>query len=284
MKLFLLLFLFVEAHAAGVLAGRATLKNPILLVHGSSMGGAYLRVGPLHFGDYWRDIPAWLSSTGTTVKIAQLTTDASIGERAAILKNLLETELKGKKVNIIAHSLGGLDARYLASVLRSTQVASITTIATPHYGTPLTDWALQEAKDRGFWFWFFRLCGFDMSGRKFLGETSPHFVANNFNPKVPDVKSVRYFSIATKASFSESNMSWLLWFTSRWLEGRQDPLTRGGHDGLVPLTSQRWGEVIAELPMDHLAQMNHHMFRKNMEAESQALYALIYDHLLGAGL
>lgn len=264
--------------------GRAPLKNAILLVHGSSMGGAHLRVGPIHFGDYWRHVPEWLKSTGTPVAIAQLTTDASIGERAFVLKNMLDTELAGKRVNIIAHSQGGLDARYLVSVLKSPQVASITTIGTPHHGTPLTDWALEQKNGHKFWFWLFRLVGYNMDARPFMGETSPEFLEKNFNPKVPDVQGVRYFSVITRASFAEGNMSWMLWFPTIWLEGRKDPITNGGHDGLVPYTSQRWGEVIAELPMDHLAQMNHHMFRKNMEAESLGMYTLIYDHLLGAGL
>ena len=48
-------------------------------------------------------------------------------------------ELLGK-FNIIAHSQGGLDARYLATVLgESHRIASITTISTPHHGTVVSD-------------------------------------------------------------------------------------------------------------------------------------------------
>lgn len=37
--------------------------------------------------------------------------------------------------------MGGLDARYLASQLGcSERVASVTTIATPHWGSPVADW------------------------------------------------------------------------------------------------------------------------------------------------
>lgn len=39
------------------------------------------------------------------------------------------------KVNVIAHSMGGLDARYLISALGETRVASLTTISTPHAGS-----------------------------------------------------------------------------------------------------------------------------------------------------
>jgi triacylglycerol lipase len=49
------------------------------------------------------------------------------------------------KVNIVAHSMGGLDARRLLAMNDgwfAGKVASVTTIATPHRGTAIADWAL----------------------------------------------------------------------------------------------------------------------------------------------
>jgi triacylglycerol lipase len=46
------------------------------------------------------------------------------------------------KINLVCHSMGGLDCRYLASpggLGRGDLIASITTIATPHQGTPVAD-------------------------------------------------------------------------------------------------------------------------------------------------
>lgn len=282
-QLFLLLWLSCAAWAG--LEGRAPLKHPIVLVHGATMGGPFLVIGPFHYGPYFRNVSELIQSTKTPVRIPAMPTDSSIEERAAILKNYLETEMKGQKVNIIAHSLGGLDARYLVSVLKSQQVASITTIATPHLGSPLANWAVKQMKENGFWYRFFRLIGFDMKGRRFLPELTTEFMQKKFNPKVKDVAGVRYFSVQSKASFAEGNMSYHLWFTSRWLEGEQDPISALGHDGLVPYVSQSWGEELGSLEMDHLAQMNHHEWRgKVMEKESLYLYSMIYDRLLGEGL
>jgi len=54
------------------------------------------------------------------------------------------------KVNIIAHSMGGLDARYLAATLGyASKIASITTISTPHRGSNIADVGLRLAPDGG---------------------------------------------------------------------------------------------------------------------------------------
>ncbi len=54
------------------------------------------------------------------------------------------------QVHIIAHSMGGLDARYMISSLGySDRVASLTTISTPHQGTPLADLARGVVGDGG---------------------------------------------------------------------------------------------------------------------------------------
>ncbi|MBH1971087.1 triacylglycerol lipase [Moraxellaceae bacterium AER2_44_116] len=43
-----------------------------------------------------------------------------------------------QKVNLIAHSQGGLDSRYVASII-PTKIASITSVGSPHKGTPIAD-------------------------------------------------------------------------------------------------------------------------------------------------
>ena len=56
-------------------------------------------------------------------------------------------ETRTRKANIIAHSMGGLDARHMLFNDRGQgriheSVASLTTIGTPHEGTSFADWAL----------------------------------------------------------------------------------------------------------------------------------------------
>lgn len=248
------------------------------------MGGSVLKIGFLDFGEYFRGIPQFFSQTKTEVYTAQLSTDSSIGERAAVLKNFLETTLKGRKVNIIGHSLGGLDARYLVSILKSNQVASITTIGTPHGGSPLSDWGMRQVKEKSLWYRFFRLVGFDLAMRRFLPEITTSFLREKFNPKVRDMPQVKYFSVRSYADYGNGTMSWYLWFPFHWLAKEPTFLPGDKQDGLVPLSSQGWGEVLATVELDHLGQMNHHEGRRSMERDSLTVYALIYDRLLGEGL
>jgi triacylglycerol esterase/lipase EstA (alpha/beta hydrolase family) len=73
---------------------------------------------------------------------------ADVNTRASDLrKNILDILKKEdcEKVNIIAHSMGGLDARRMLFNGRHSDkihqnVASLTTISTPHEGSPFADW------------------------------------------------------------------------------------------------------------------------------------------------
>ena len=270
---------------AGQRLERPALLRPIVLVHGATTKGSRLQVGFLDFGEYFRQIKGFYEATGTPVYVAELSTDGSIGERAAVLKNFIETETKGKMVNIVAHSLGGLDARYAATILHCNQIASITTIGTPHRGSPVADWAVRQSKRGTLWYWTFRLFGYDIDTRRFIPEITTFSMENLFNPRVPDLPDVKYFSVVTSASFDRGTMSYLLWFPARWLEGEKNGLSAHGHDGLVPLDSQIWGKEILRVELDHLGQMNHHEWRqRDMEDTSLQVYTTIYDNLLSQGL
>jgi triacylglycerol lipase len=241
-------------------------------------------VGPIHLGEYFNGVAQILSRYHTKVYSVDMPTDASIGERAAVLKNFLETDLKGQTVNVIAHSLAGLDARYAISVLKCKQICSLTTIGTPHRGTPLADWAVSQMRRGGLWYWLFRLLGYDMAQRRFLPEITIEGM-RVFNEKVPDVEGVKYFSIPTKAALGMATMSALLWLPAHWLESEQSVLAENGHDGMVPFDSQLWGKKLGIAILDHLGQMNHHEFRiDDAQPISKELYRRLYGALEGEGL
>jgi triacylglycerol lipase len=92
-----------------------------------------------------------LADLGITAQVHSLDTlpTASIENRARYLGNRI-AELApsdGSAIHLVGHSSGGLDARVLLSPstlpdlagLRA-RVRSLTTLATPHYGTPLADY------------------------------------------------------------------------------------------------------------------------------------------------
>lgn len=285
MNFLLALCIALLAWGAPKLEGKAPLKNAIVLLHGATEKGSRLKIGPFDFGEYFFEIDEYLSSTGTPVYVAEVSTNGSIGERAAVLKNFLDTELKGKKVNVIGHSLGGLDARFCASILKCDSIVSITSIGSPHLGSPAADWTIRQLQTKSIWYWLFRLVGYNIADRRFLAEITTDHMQNRFNPKVLDRPDIRYFSVVSEASFEDGTMSYVMWFTKHWMDGENHPLNREGNDGLVPLLSQYWGKTIGKYHMDHMAQMNHQSFRsKDLTPLSLEMYSKIYDTLSEAGL
>ena len=71
----------------------------------------------------------------------------SIASRSETLHRQLQDRAYGRGVNFLAHSMGGLDCRHLISHIKPTQYAplSLTTISTPHRGSPFMDWCVVRA-------------------------------------------------------------------------------------------------------------------------------------------
>ena len=107
-------------------------RYPILLIHGTGFRDWK------HLG-YWGRIPNTLRRHGAEVYFGGQDGWATVEENAAALKGRMEELLAqtgAEKLHLIAHSKGGLDARYLLSSLgMGAYAASLTTIATPHHGS-----------------------------------------------------------------------------------------------------------------------------------------------------
>lgn len=88
--------------------------------------------------DYFRDLPKkYPDALFTTVSVL-----GSIANRAQELAAAISRKFPTGDVHIVAHSMGGLDSRYLlAKNLNGLagRVASLSTIATPHWGSPIAD-------------------------------------------------------------------------------------------------------------------------------------------------
>lgn len=111
-------------------------KYPILLVHGVCFRDSKIL-------SYWGRIPRELEAHGAKIYYGNHRSAASIAvcaeELSARIKQIL-AETGAEKVNIIAHSKGGLDCRYAISKLgMGPYVASFTTINSPHKGCRYAD-------------------------------------------------------------------------------------------------------------------------------------------------
>lgn len=97
---------------------------------------------------YFKGIRTMLNKNGFIVHHSNVSWASDVDTRAEDLrKNVLKILQKENcaKVNIIAHSMGGLDARHMMFNDRNSgkihrQIASLTTISTPHEGSPFADW------------------------------------------------------------------------------------------------------------------------------------------------
>ncbi|KAJ2058833.1 hypothetical protein GGI17_004782 [Coemansia sp. S146] len=118
-------------------------RNPMVLCHGlygfDVRGPEKLPLLQVH---YWRGIREALENAGAKVVIAKVPGTGGVRERAHQLDSLLASRLPKEKVNIVGHSMGGLDARYLITHVnpKSYSVGTLTTVCTPHQGSPFMDW------------------------------------------------------------------------------------------------------------------------------------------------
>ena len=98
----------------------------------------------------WGRIDQMLIDRGYTVYKSGADAFGSVKTNAAQLKDEITTVLKENgtdKVNIIAHSKGELDAKYMIRELgMAPHVASLTTLCTPHHGSPIASFILRFPK------------------------------------------------------------------------------------------------------------------------------------------
>jgi triacylglycerol lipase len=213
------------------------LRHPIVLAHGV-LGFDQIELGGKRHS-YFAGVPERLRGMGIEVHRPVVPPVASVASRAEKLAEAIRA-LPAKKVNVIAHSMGGLDARYaIARLGLADQVASLTTIGTPHLGTPLADLSMiLLGRLRG----LFKRFSFEA----FQDLTSERMSA--FNREVADSPGVAYASVV--GCSDRADMHPLLWVGHLYLNE-----CAGANDGVVPASSQRWGEVVQEVQADHWAQI-----------------------------
>ncbi len=116
-------------------------KYPILLVH-----GIFFR--DFRYVNYWGRIPEALEKNGAVIYYGDHSSACSISEGARQISERIENIVARtgcEKVNIIAHSKGGLDSRYAIEFLdQKKNVASLTTINSPHKGCLFVDYLLEK--------------------------------------------------------------------------------------------------------------------------------------------
>lgn len=175
-------------------------KYPVFMVHG--MGFRDRK----HFG-YWGRIPAILENHGATVFFGFQDANGSIENNCETLKKSLLDFIEktgAEKVNIIAHSKGGIESRYMISSMNlGGYIASVTTLSTPHNGSLSMDKIMKVPKillkAGSKVFDIFMKIGGDKNPETYrcLEQLTTDFMTD-FNRKNPDNENIYYRSYAFK--------------------------------------------------------------------------------------
>ena len=206
---------------------------------------------------YFKGIRTMLKQQGYTVYHSKVSWGAGVERRAADLKENVLTILQAtgaQKVNIIAHSMGGLDTRHMLFRDRNEgkiheRVASLTTISTPHEGSPFADWGLDNLPLIPA---VIQKLGLDVAALKDLRTDACK--AFNARPDVAEFEtacreSIRFQTYAGKQEF------WGI-FNALKLPFHIIDKREGENDGLVSVSSAKWRDEFFRGTIDKTDHLN----------------------------
>jgi triacylglycerol lipase len=167
--------------------------------------------------------------------------------KKSIEAGMAEMNASGQgKMIIVAHSMGGLDARYMIHKLgMENHVAALLTITTPHRGSPYADWCVRHIGKRLGGFELMEKLGLDVTG---IGDLTTAACAK-FNECITDVPGVAYFSISAAREWRKV-APFVLHSHKVVAE------VEGENDGIVSVKSSTWGTHLGIWRADHFHTIN----------------------------
>lgn len=214
---------------------RIDLKYPVLMVHG--MGFRDRK----HI-NYWGRIAGVLEKKGCKIYYGGQDANGSLEDNGRFLKERIKEiiDLTGaKKLNVIAHSKGGMEIRYAISTLGMGKwIASVTTMNTPHNGSETVDALLKlpkglirfGSKCTDIWMKLLGDCNPDTYGAICSFTTA---YAKKFNEENPDMEGIYYqsYGFVMKNAFSDIFLSWTYPVVYHF---------EGENDGLLAPRAVKW--------------------------------------------
>ncbi len=261
-------------------------KYPLLMVH-----GVFFRDSK--YFNYWGRIPEELEQNGAKIFYGEHHSAASIsdcGEELAERIKYIVKKTGCEKVNIIAHSKGGLDCRYaIAKCGVAPYVASLTTVNTPHRGCSFADYLLEHVSEKV----KDEISGLYNKTLKKFGDEDPSFIAAvsdltasscaRFNEEIPYPENIYCQSVGSVLKRAGGgkfplNFSYNL---VRFFDGP--------NDGLVSASSFEWGEKFTLLTPKKRVGISHgdmiDLNRENIEGfDVREFYVGLVSDLKNMGL
>jgi len=236
--------------------------------------------------EYFNGVAEHLQQLPANVFVPEVSPTGSIGERSEELRSQIIAAFSAGKLNpaekahIIGHSMGGLDSRYLLSPASgnaaaddvAARVATLTTISSPHHGSPIADLlalepveatgivkhlhgiidhlsAVEEAGEE-----ILQHFGISLQGLQDLTTES----MQKFNQQYPDNPGIRYYAVAGAGRPGIAATAVVLLPLHQYIQSH----TGQANDGLVHLSSAQWGAFDPDVwPCDHAEEVGHDLNR-----------------------
>jgi len=260
------------------------LETPVVLMHGFGMGATFRRGGHLH------EEAMSLRSRGVRAYAPNVAAYNTVEARSAMWLQRIEPildETSTERIILIAHSMGGLDARYLIQQEGLHDVVDVlVTVSTPHRGSSIANLVLDQPSvvrkwmmEMADWLGTHALDDATANALQAITQLTPRYMQTSFNPATPDHPDVEYWSFAGHAGRgTDVTLDPFLRFLNTYLFDREGP-----NDGFVSVDSARWGTFCGTVDADHARQVG---FRSNFGGstfDSNAFYAGVAKRLHQAG-
>jgi triacylglycerol lipase len=277
-RLFLMAAMFAIASS---LQAQALSGTCVVLVHGilgfddtNGLAGGLVK--------YWGGVDTYLRNQGAKVATPGSSATNDVPTRSAQIKTYLNTWMPANgctKVHLVGHSQGGLVSRYLVSNLGyGSKVLSVTTVDSLHKGAPMADIVLGVIPS---WLQPFANSALSLlaslvyrDGRPqdaiAMGKSLTVSYSNALNAQCPDVSGIKYSSYANHMAWADpiQHPIMALTYPITWAGGIWYGLG-GSNDGVVPLSSQKYGTYKGEASSKWYATGIDHLQATNLEWSGQ---------------
>ncbi len=211
--------------------------------------------------EYFRGLVPYLEAAGNQVFTVSVHPVETIEFRARQVATFIRQHpiLSTSHINLVGHSMGGIDGRFLISRLDPEhQIVSLSTLASPHRGSWLAD---------------------IIDSFPFLGKQAARWTPGlrqlseknmaQLNSLLPDREDVAYFSIPAATRFLTCTpLMWPLYLLMRF--------HGGPNDGQVSQLSGSWGEVVEVAKADHFEVIG---LRLGLNSLFPCDHLALYGHL-----
>ncbi|MBP5665650.1 MAG: hypothetical protein J6X87_05160 [Clostridia bacterium] len=257
-------------------------KYPVVLVHGAGIRDTF-------FLRSFGNIDKELRKLGYDVTVANTDAFGTVESNAEMLRPQILKMIEDRgceQVNIIAHSKGGLDSRYMVERYEmGDKVASLTTLCTPHKGSPIASEILNSP------LWFLKFLAFFINlYYRIFGDKNPDCLTvcgqlqrtgygEEAAVSIPGVYCQSFSSTVKKNAEKNDFVMRIPLHFSRYYEKNTET------DGLVPRDSTIFGIYRGDClngSVSH-SEIIDFMTGKEVKAKVHAFYAALVDELAKMG-